>query len=183
VDGTIRQTPSLEARIASSTPEQAAALRAGIGKNMTFIFYLAPVFNLLVGLLAAGVLLASANFGAGGKSTFGQMLGVWYYGTLPLVLFYVVVIAAIYGGITGDTFNIKNQIGTNVGFYMADSDLPKMVMPVLAAMDVFAIWTAVLLTIGVSTVAGIKRGVAAAVVFGWWILVVLLQVAGAAIGG
>jgi hypothetical protein len=48
---------------------------------------------------------------------------------------------------------------------------------------VFAIWSAILLTIGVSIVSGIKRSSAAIVVFGWWILFILLKVAGSAISG
>jgi len=129
------------------------------------------------------VLLATANFGAGGKATFKQMLGVWFYGTLPLTVFSLLVIVAVYAGAASDPFNIKNAIGTNPGFYLADSELPKMLVPLLSAIDIFAIWTAVLLTIGVSTVAGIKRGAAAVVVVGWWLVVILLQTAGAAFGG
>lgn len=184
VDGVIRQSPALESRIASSTPEVAAKIHTSIETQFKFL-YIGPVINLIVSLAAAGVLLATANFGAGGKATFKSMMGVWYYGCLPLVLFYLLVIAAVYGGVAGDGFNIKNPIGTNVGFYLSGSDvsgagLPKMLMPVLSALDIFSIWTAVLLTIGVSTVAGIKRGAAAVVVFGWWVIVILLQVVGAA---
>lgn len=174
VDGVLRQSPALESRIASATPEDAAKIRSSIEMQFKFS-YAAPVFSLIFGLLSAGVLLASANFGAGGKANFKQMMGVWFYATLPLTLFALVVIAAIYGGVASDSFNIKNPIGTNVGFYLTDADLPKALMPVLSALDIFAIWTAVLLTIGVSAVSGIKRGAAAAIVFGWWIVAILFQ--------
>lgn len=179
VDGVIRQSPALEARIASSTPEVAARIHSSIETQFKFL-YIGPVFSLVIGLAAAGILMATANFGAGGRSTFKTMLGVWFYSTLPLVVFYLLVIVAIYGGAASDPFNIKNPIGTNIGFYLSEADLPNTVKPVLAAMDLFAIWTAALLTIGVSTVAGIKRGVAAAIVIGWWIVVILFQTAGAA---
>jgi hypothetical protein len=182
VEGVVHTSPALESRMASSTPEQAAAIRHSIETQFKFS-YAAPVLSLLGGLAAAGVLLATANFGAGGRATFKQMLGVWFYGTLPITLFSLVVIAAIYGGVTGDGFSLKNPIGTNVGFYLTGSELPKALMPLLSAMDIFAVWTAWLLTIGVSTVAGIKRGAAAAVVFGWWILFILLSTAGAAFAG
>ena len=182
VDGVIHQSPAIESRIASSTPEVAAQIRHQIEFQFKFL-YIAPVFGLVVGLLSAGVLLATANFGAGGKATFKQMLGVWFYGTLPLTVFSLLVIVAVYAGAASDPFNIKNAIGTNPGFYLADSELPKMLVPLLSAIDIFAIWTAVLLTIGVSTVAGIKRGAAAVVVVGWWLVVILLQTAGAAFGG
>jgi hypothetical protein len=177
VDGAIHQSSMLEGQLASATPEQAAAIRARVALNFKFL-YIGPVFSLLGGLAAAGVLLATANFGAGGKANFKQMLGVWFYGTLPLTLFYLLVIGAIYGGAAIDPFNIKNPIGTNPGFYL--SDVSKFLVPALSAIDLFAIWTAYVLTVGVSTVAGIKRGAAAVVVCGWWLVFVLLQVAGAA---
>jgi len=182
VEGVLHASPAMESRMASATPEQSAAIRHSIETQFKFS-YAAPVLSLLGGLAAAGVLLATANFGAGGKATFKQMLGVWFYGTLPLTAFTLLVIAAVYGGVAGDSFNIKNPIGTNVGFYLTGSELPKTLMPLLSAIDIFAIWTAWLLTIGVSTVAGIKRGAAAAVVFGWWVLFILLSTAGAAISG
>ena len=179
VDGTIRQSSRLEAQISSASPEDAAVIRSRIAMNFKFL-YAGPLFSLIFGLIASGVLLASANFGAGGKATFSQIMGVWYYATLPLTVFYLLVTAAIYGGVVGDQFNMKNPLGTNVGFYLLDSDLPKVIMPILSAIDLFALWTAALMTIGVSTVAGISRGAAAAIVFGWWIVFILLQVAGAA---
>ena len=179
VEDAIHQSSRLESSISSATPEVAAKIRAQIAVQFK-VLYAGPIFSILIGLAAAGILLATANFGAGGRATYKQMMGVWFYGTLPLVLFYVLVIVAIYGGVVGDSFNIKNPIGTNVGFYMTSMDLPKTIMPFLSAIDLFAIWTAVLLTIGVSTVAGIKRGAAAAIVIGWWIVFILLQTVGAA---
>lgn len=179
VEETIHQSSRLESSIASATPADAARIRAAVA-NQFKVLYAGPVFSILIGLAAAGILLATANFGAGGRATYKQMLGVWFYGTLPLTLFYLLVVIAIYGGVVGDSFNIKNPIGTNLGFYMTSMDLPKTVLPFLSAIDLFAIWTAILLTIGVSTVAGIKRGGAAVIVVGWWIVIILLQTVGAA---
>lgn len=179
VDGVIRQSPALESRLASASPEDAARIHSSIETQFKFL-YVGPVISLLAGLAVSGILLATANFGAGGKATYKSMLGVWFYGALPLVLFYLLVIVAIYGGAVGDPFNVKNPIGTNIGFYLTEAALPKTLMPLLVAMDLFAIWTAILLTIGVSTVAGIKRAAAAAVVVGWWIVFILLQTVGAA---
>lgn len=182
VDGAIHQSTRLQDQLTSATPEQATKIRNQLGGQVKY-YYLAPVFSLVFGLACAGVLLAGANFGAGGKATYKQMLGVWFYGTLPLTVFYVLVIAAIFGGVASDPFNMQNAIGTNPGFYLSDSELPKMLIALLSSIDIFAIWTAVTLTIGVSTVAEIKRGAAAAVVFGGWVVVILLKVAGAAFSG
>lgn len=181
VDGVIRDSPKLTDQIASATPAVANKIRAQIGSPYKG-YYLFPIGTILFGLISAGALLAASNFGAGGNATYKQMVGVWFYGTLPLTVFALLVIAAIYGGVTGDSFNVKNPIGTNVGFYLEGFDLPRVLMPLLSAIDLFAIWTAVLLTIGVSTVSGIKRGAAAVVVFGWWFIVILGKTAFAALG-
>lgn len=183
VDETIRQSSRSQDQMANATPEQAAKIRSITGSWIRGALYSGPVLGFIIGMLTSGVLLATANFGAGGRAKFKSMLGVWFYGTLPLAVFYLLVIVAIYAGVAGESFNLKNPIGTNIGFYLIGGDLPKAIIPVLSAIDIFAIWTAVLLTIGVSTVAQIKRGAAAAVVFGWWIVFILLQTAGAMVGG
>jgi hypothetical protein len=111
------------------------------------------------------------------------MLAVWFYGTLPLFVFNLLVIISIFAGLSGDSFDIQNAIGTNIGYYLSGTELPHWLLALLSAIDVFAIWSALLLTLGVSIVAGIKRSAAAIVVFGWWFLYVLLKVVGAAISG
>ena len=135
------------------------------------------------GLICAGVLLATANFVFGGQAKYKQMLAVWFYGSLPLMIFNLLVIISVYAGLSGDSFDIQNPIGTNIGYYLSGGDLPHWLVTLLSAIDVFAIWSALLMTMGVSIVAGIKRSSAAIVVFGWWFLVVLLKVVGAAISG
>jgi len=180
VDDAIRQSSRTQEQIASGTPEQAANIRRITGAAIKYALYAGPVLTIVIGLMNAGLFLATANFGAGGKAKYKEMLAVWFYGALPLTVFYLLVIAAIYGGVVGDEFHLKNPIGTNVGFYLMGGETSKMLIALLSAIDIFAIWTAAVLTIGVSTVAGIKRGAAAAVVCGWWFVFVLLQVAGAA---
>lgn len=182
VDGVVHQSSALEDRLASATPEQAAAIRSSIETQFKLL-YAAPVFSLLGGLMGAGILLATANFVAGGKATYKQMLGVWFYGTLPLTVFNILATLAVAAGLGVDQFNIKNPVGSNIGYYLMGGESPKWLVELLSAADLFSIWTAVLLTIGVSTVAGIKRGAAAAVVVGWWLVFVLLKVVAASIGG
>jgi hypothetical protein len=183
VDETIRQSVRTQDQLANATPQDAAKIRSIMGISIKTALYLSPLLVLIFGLINAGVLLATANFGAGGRAKYTEMLSAWYYAAMPLTVFSLLVVGAIYGGVVGDSFNLKNPIGTNIGFYLTGSDLPKMIIPILSAIDLFAIWVAVLLTIGVSTVAGIKRGAAAAIVFGWWFVFVLFQVAGAAFNG
>ena len=182
VDSIIHQNASLSDRIANSPPDQVARIRSSIEMQFRFM-YVAPVFLLLVGLAVAGIFLATANFAFGGRAKYGQMLAVWFYGTLPLIFISILTIITLYAGMQSDNFNIKNTVGTNIGYYLQGGDMPHWLVTLLSSFDVFAIWSAILLTIGISIVAGIKRSSAAIIVFGWWALYVLLQTAITAITG
>jgi Yip1 domain len=182
VDGIVHQTPSLEDRLANSTPEQAAGIRRGIEVQFKFM-YVSPVIFIVVGAIVAAIFLATANFAFGGRATYKQMLAVWFYGTLPLAFASILTMVTVFAGVAGDSFNIKNTIGTNIGYYLMSGDSPKWLVTLLSSVDVLAIWAALLLTIGISIVAGIKRSSAAVVVFGWWALYVLCQTGIAAFAG
>lgn len=182
VDSTIHNSASLEDRVANAAPADAAAIRHSVEMQFRFM-YVAPVFIIVVGLLVSAVFLASANFGFGGRGTYGQMLAVWFYGTLPLIFISLLTVITLVAGMQSDNFNIRNTVGTNIGYYLQGGSSPKWLVTFLSSVDVFAIWSAILLTIGISIVAGIKRSSAAIVVFGWWALYVLGQTAMAAIMG
>ncbi len=182
VDGVIHHSKLLEDQVANATPDVAAKIRGRIETQFKFA-YAAPLIGLVIGFLCAGILMGTANFVFGGKAKYKQMLAVWFYATLPLVIFNVLIIISAYAGLSGDNFDINNALGTNIGYYLTGGDTPHWLIALLSSVDVFAIWIAILLTIGVSIVAGIKRSSAAIVVFGWWILFILLKVAGAAITG
>lgn len=181
VDSVVHSSAPLEDRINSAAPADAARMRAGIEMQFKFM-YVYPIIALIFAVIAAAVLLASANFGFGGHATFGRMMAVWFYGTLPLAFISILTVIAIYAGISTDSFNVKNTIGTNVGYYLQDS-APHWLATLLGSVDIFAIWTASVLTIGVSIAAGIKRSSAAIIVFGWWGLWILLQTGFAAVTG
>jgi hypothetical protein len=182
VDGVVRHNKTLEDSLANATPADAARIRSRIETQFKFS-YAFPVLGLLFGVVCAGGMMATANFAFGGHAKYKQMLAVWFYGTLPLFVFNLLVIISIYAGLSGDSFDIQNPIGTNLGYYLSGTELPHWLITLLSAIDVFAIWSALLLTLGVSIVAGIKRSSAAIAVFGWWFLFILLKVAGAAISG
>ena len=182
VDGIVHQTPALEERLANATPEDAAKIRGTMEMQFKFS-YAAPVFLLIVALIVAGVLLLTANFGFGGTATYGQMLAVWFYGTLPMAFITLLTIIVLYAGMGAESFNIKNPVGTNLGYFLQGGSSPHWLVTFATSIDVFTIWAAFLLGIGVSIVAGIKRSSGMIVVFGWLILVVLCKTAFSALTG
>jgi Yip1-like protein len=182
VDSVIHSNASLADRIANATPDQAAKIRSSIELQFKFM-YVAPIIILIAGLIISGIFLGTANFAFGGRARYGQMLAVWFYGTLPLLFISILTIITLFAGMQSDNFNIKNTVGTNIGYFLQGGDLPHWLVTLLSSFDVFAIWSAILLTLGISIVAGIKRGAAAIVVFGWWAIYVLCQTAIAAVTG
>jgi hypothetical protein len=182
VDGVIQTSPVVQEQIANATPAQAETIRHGMEMRFQYM-YVAPLIFLVLGAIVAAILLGTANFVFGGRATYKQMLAVWFYGTLPLALITVLTIVSLYGGMSGDQFNIRNTIGTNVGYWVQNSGLPQWLVTLLSSVDICAIWSAVLLTMGISIVAKIKRGQAAVVVFGWWFVYVVMQAGVAAFMG
>jgi hypothetical protein len=145
-------------------------------------FWCSPVLGLLYVLVIGGVLLGTVNFGFGGRAKFSQMFAVVMYGGLPLSVNALLGIIAIYAGVDPDAFNLNNYVGTNIGYYLS-TDVPKWLMALCTSLDIFTIWTLILLTIGCAIIGKISKGKAAGAVFGWWVLIVLFKVGIAAVTG
>jgi Yip1 domain len=177
IDGIIAHSPRLATQLAQN-PLLEPKVRDSIAASMK-LMWVSPILSIIVALAIASLFLGSANFIFGGRATYTRLLAVWYYASLPLLIYFLIIILMAAFGLTGENFYIKNPIGTNIGFYLDGTSVPAPIIALLTALDVFSIWTAVLLTLGISTVAGIRRSSAAIVVFGWWLGYIGLQMLGA----
>lgn len=174
---TLKESPKQMERI-EQMPSDQQARAMQMGANITkYIFYATPVLALIIGVIAAAVLMATVNFGFGGRAKFGQMMAVWFYATLPWSIQGILGIITTWF-VDPDSFNLKNFVGTNIGYYLP-TDMPKTIIALGTALDVFTIWALILLTIGCAVVGNIRKGQAATAVWGWWILMTILKVVGA----
>jgi hypothetical protein len=144
--------------------------------------YAAPLIGLIFALIAAGILMMSFNFGLGAKASYKQYLAVWFYAGLPFLIKFLLAAIAIFAGVNTDQFDINNPVGTNVGWYLT-SDVPLWLRTLFSSADIFTIWVVILLILGCSTVARVKRSSAALLVIGWWVLIILGFTVTAAIQG
>lgn len=172
-ENVLHQSPKAMEQMQQAAPDRIAAARSIAIKSTEYTFYAQPILLLIVGLVIAGVLWGTVNFGFGGSAKFGQVYAVWFYASLPMALVAILAIITIYSGLDPSTFNIKNPVGTNLGYYLSN-DSPQWLIALLSSVDVLKIWTAALLTIGCAKVAQIKKSSAAIAVFGWWILMILI---------
>ncbi len=178
-ENTIRQSPAQMQRI-QQLPADQQAKALGFSTTITkYAFWATPALALIIALICAGVLMATINFGFGGRAKFGQMFAVWMYGTLPWAIQGILGIVTVYAGVDPDSFNLKNFVGTNIGYYLPP-DLPHWLIALGTSLDVTTIWALILLTIGCAIIGKVKKGQAAIAVWGWWALIVLVKVVAAA---
>jgi hypothetical protein len=175
VENQIHASPKQEDALSSLTPEQRATRLKGMAVGYRYTTYASPIFILVFSAISALVLWGTFNFGLGARTTFGQMFCLWMYCSLPRLLGGLLTIVTISFGGNAEGFDLKDPVGTNIGYYLTDA--PAWLKTALGFFDVIGIWTVVLLVIGTSVVAKVSRGKAAAAIVGWWVLVLVISVA------
>jgi hypothetical protein len=131
--------------------------------TITKVFsYGAPVLGLIAYVIATGVLLGVFNLGLGAGVSFKTAWAIVWYGMLPWVLHAILACVSMFG-VDKEAFNPRNPVGTNPAFYM-DQGGNKFLLGMVSSLDIFAIWSIVLLGIGFACNSKVKRSTAIAAV-------------------
>jgi hypothetical protein len=182
LENALKASPAQAEKIASAPAEQQATIRSSMLIGYKGFSYGFPLTVLLFWVIGAAVMLATLNFVFGGRAKFGQLFAVFVYAGLPGVLKSILTIIVLFVGLSAESFQLQNPVGTNVGYYLP-AETSRWLMNLATSIDVLTIWTIILLVIGCSIVAKVKRSTAATAVVGWWILLTLLGVVVAAVQG
>jgi hypothetical protein len=174
-ENSIKQSPKQSEQMDKLPPDQRANSMKITVIATEISFAALPIFALIGTAVIAGVLLATVNFGFGGKATFWQAFSVTWFAGLPGLFKIILGTIALFAGLDPESFNVKNFAGTNIGYYLPP-DTNKALMALATSIDITTIWTLVLAAIGISIVAGIKRSGGYVAVFGWWLVTVLISV-------
>lgn len=175
VENQIQASPKQQEALDNLAPPQRAARIQGMAVGYKVTSYLFPLLILIFSAIAAVGLWATFNFGLGTHTTFGEMFCVWMYCSLPKLLIGLLTILTLWLGGSAEGFDLKHPVGTNIGYYLGDA--PAWLKEGLSFFDVFSIWSLVLLILATAIVAKVSRGKAAAVVIGWWVLILIVSVA------
>jgi hypothetical protein len=167
----IQKSPMAQDRMDSLPPaDRAAAIhRQAVGTK--YFSYAGGVFYLLFPLIFALLNWATINFGFGARTTFGQNYALQIYAALPLLLKTVLTIVLIVAGVGTENFDMRNPIGTNLGYYLSDS--PAWLGTFLTFFDFFSLWALALTIIGLAIISGKSIAKAATAALIWWVLMVL----------
>jgi Yip1-like protein len=171
-DEQIEQRVSISKSIAKFSPIIAAVF--------TPIFYV-----ILAGIFALGLMFIQA------KTTFKKILSVvaWSRAAIGVVETVVMMASLMIRDEeslkTIDPTQPSGIVPTNVAAFLPSETSP-IVKAVAGSLDIFTIWTLILLTIGFAAIAGSRKITTqktATVVFGIWVIFVLLKVVWAALFG
>lgn len=176
VDNQVRLNPKAQERMANATPEQREQgnkLSVAITKG---VFIAGPVMGLIGALVTSLGLMGTINFVFGGRAKYSEVFAVSYYAWLPTLIKPILAIVVLYAGMAPESFNIQNFAPTNLGAFLDPVETNKALYALATWVDAVSIWTLVLLGMGISKVAGVKRGSGYIAVFGWWAIFLLIAV-------
>ncbi|MGH9412624.1 MAG: YIP1 family protein [Terriglobales bacterium] len=141
---------------------------------MSITMYAAPVWTIVLMLILALIFWGLGNFVLGYEARFKQSLAMVSYAYLTMTLFSILsIIVALFS--SPGNFHITNPIGTNIGFFLDKASAGAFLFALGSHLDIFAIWTVILLGIGLACMSGKKgkTGGALSVVVVLWLLYIL----------
>jgi hypothetical protein len=130
--------------------------------------YCSPLLILIFAAIWALLLWGSFNFALGASSSYSQMFALVMYASLPRLLMGILNIIFLFMGVNTENFDIRDPVGTNIGYYMQDS--ANWLKTMLSFFDVFGLWTLALTVLGAAIIARVSVTKSAAVVVSWWVL-------------
>ncbi len=151
--------------------EQALRVATAIGKSFLF---LGPLLGIGGIVIAAALLFLGLRL-VGGQLTFLQAFAVTMYGWMPHVIGGILAIVVALTRKTIGMEELQTLVHSNPAFLTHMKTNP-MLFNFLSSIDIFSIWTMVLLIIGLSIAAKVSKVKTAAVVIALWLVFVLFKV-------
>ncbi|HEY3929619.1 MAG TPA: YIP1 family protein [Candidatus Koribacter sp.] len=178
-ENAIRLNERASERLDQLSPEQREQ-QVEIGVKITrYIAFSVPAISLVFLLLSSLILWGSYSFGAGAQVSFGKSMAVVTYSNLVGIFKPVLAIIALMAGADSDTFNMQNPAATNLAV-LVDQTQHKVLYSLCSQLDIITIWTLCLVALGFTYICKVKKGTSFAIVFGWWIVTVLVAVGASA---
>jgi hypothetical protein len=133
-------------------------------KIFQFFAYGSPIVILLFSLISSLILWGTFKVAFSAETTFGQAFAIGMYAGLPGVIGAILGIISLFAGVSPEGFDINNPVATNLAYYLDPETTGKFIRGMASSLDVFIIWTIVLIGIGYSCTSKVKRTTAIIVV-------------------
>ncbi len=163
---------SRSANLSAEQKSQQIEMSAKISPAIAYVFGMA--WPILQALIVGSVLLLAYNVLAGGDTKFGAAMGITAHAYFPWILYSMLFILILYLKAPG-TVDLENPIATNVGAFLPEST-PKALMSLGKSIDVFTVWTLLLISIGFTATNPKKlRGKGLTIVIAVWAVYVAVK--------
>ncbi|MGA2855413.1 MAG: YIP1 family protein [Candidatus Sulfotelmatobacter sp.] len=149
--------------------QQARQIQISV-KIIKFFAYGNPLMLLFYILLMTVVLWVTIKVGAGGDTPFKTAYAIVMYASLPGIIGGILGIISLYAGVNPEGFDINNPVATNLAYYLDPETTGKFVRGMASSLDVFTIWTIVLIGIGFASTSKVKRSTAIIIVAVWYLV-------------
>lgn len=178
----VRLSIAQSGRAATMTPEQVEQAVSQGAKFMHLTTVAIPAGVALALLIIAGVGLLIANSVFGAQLNYKTAFSVACYANLIGVLGFVLGLVMILGA-DPETFNAKNFVPANVGFFLNPLDTSKVLYSLATSIDLFTFWMIAVLGIGFSEATGrkVKAMPMGLSLLAVWVIWVLIKMGAAAI--
>jgi len=151
-------------------PDQQAQQLQLASKITRYISYAAPAISLVIFLIIAAVLMGTFNLALGASVPFKVAFAIIIYASLPGVISGILAIVSMFAGIDPSGFNAQNPVASNPAYFMDPATTSKFLYGIASALDVFVIWTIILVGIGFAANSKVKRSPAIGVVAGLYLV-------------
>ena len=178
VDNQLRMQPKQAARLESLPKDQQEANLQIQTKFWRGFSYVGPIVGLLFYLIVAGVLFGTFKFAANADMQFKTMYALVVFAWLPQIFVALLAVVSLMAGVNSEGFMIQSPAATSLGAFIDPTTSPAL-FALLSSVDIFTLWSLVLMAIGVTCISKVKRGTAFAIVFGWFAFWVLIKMGGA----
>jgi hypothetical protein len=164
------------AQMSAEQKEQQLAMSAKISPFVAYGFgVLMPVLSVVI---VAGVMLLAYNLIGGANAGFGAAMGIVSHAFVVSILSSLLFVLILYLKPPG-TVDLENPVATNVGAFLPEST-PKAILSFGRSLDIFSIWTLLLISMGFAAVNPKKlKGKALSIAIAVWAIYVACKMGGA----
>lgn len=170
----LKSQPKNAERLEKSTPAQAAQMISVTKGIMEGFMIGSPVTILILNAIVALLLWFGFAFLLGGSTTFGEMFAVAIFAALPRALDSIIAIVTVFVS-EPQTYNLNLPSPANLGYFLG-ADAPHWLTSLASSLDLFTVWSLILCGLGGAIVSRVKPSRGILLVFGVWIVVVLIKV-------
>jgi membrane protein, antimicrobial resistance system len=168
-----RSNPSLS----QADMDRAVKMAGAVGKMFS---YAAPVLSVVVFLIVTGVILIAFRL-FGGEGGFKQAFSVVLHSWIPQMVQSIILTGVVLSKGTMDVADLPVAVASNLAILVDMNDHP-VLFSFLSSMDLFTIWSVVLLIIGFAHVARVTKAKSATIVLSLWAVLLFFKVGFAALG-